>query len=369
MKDSGALAIITLLRVSNPLSSPGLGNYVIDGNDVTWSKIPFLELTNGDFEKILEYMENSTTGETYAVIVHDDFNAWTYWYDGNEVPMIIFTIIIGLQHAAILAYIIGRLLIYWLYGSFMFNISQVSHIIQIITLTIRFVFIAVDPFGSRHILSYFQAQMITTLSFPFIVLSMLLVTLYWHELIHKVDNKVNPFLSRLKIPFYVACVILLGFEITASYLRGSHSGMIVVTLITGAIYVISAIATVVFYFYTQYQLNKNFKMLNNTKKRTYQKRQKRTNLDNVNRLVLASGIMMCVWILLVILGSATPLLWVPQAFFVLWFLGFLVMGTLSVLQILPFALPREWTKKEGLSSSSNMSSTPSATDYSLDSKV
>lgn len=369
LKDSGVLAVITLLRVSNSLSSPGLGSYVIDGVNLRWSTIPFLELTNEQFEKIQKYMELSETGETIATVVHDDYNAWIPWFDGDSAAMLCFTIICGLQHALILTFIIARLLIYWTYVGFSANISQISHIIQFIAVMIRFVFITVDPFGSRHIMSYLQAQMLTTLSFPFIVLSMLLVTLYWHELIHKVDNKVNPFLSRLKIPFFVICALLLAFEITSSYLRGSLSGMTVMTYITGAIYVIASLSTVIFYFYTQHQLNKNFKMLNSSKRKAYRKGKRRTNLDSVNKLVLAGGILMCWWIFLVIVGAATPLLWVPEAFFFLWFFGYLTMGAISAVQILPFSLPKEWSNNEHHSSSSQISRTPSATDNSHESAV
>jgi hypothetical protein len=67
----------------------------------------------------------------------------------------------------------------------------------------------------------------------------MLLALYWKEILSSGKIKVVLFVSRMKIPFAIICVLAFGVEIASSVLRGvTVGGFGFMAVITGIIYIV-----------------------------------------------------------------------------------------------------------------------------------
>jgi hypothetical protein len=77
----------------------------------------------------------------------------------------------------------------------------------------------VDIFCVFNIYPERVATALTELSFPFVLSSFLLFTLYWHEMMTSSSVIVHPFLNKMKIPFFLLSGIMLALQIIRTILR------------------------------------------------------------------------------------------------------------------------------------------------------
>jgi hypothetical protein len=85
-------------------------------------------------------------------------------------------------------------------------------ILQVIANAIGIPTIA-SPFGMRLIFSYIANSFLLTWASPFIYTGALLITCFWHESLSKSNLKINYFLDRLKVGFFVFASIIFAIEI------------------------------------------------------------------------------------------------------------------------------------------------------------
>jgi len=134
---------------------------------------------------------------------------------------------------------------------------------------------AVDPFQSRTIFPFFLSQILYTLSWPFSVVSVLLISFYWyvycltngltefnrHELFEKVHVSINPYLDRLKIVFWIIFGILLGLECALAVTRGVGFRANIFIIVSGVMYILVVLGTVIFFAITGVKLYKALKKM------------------------------------------------------------------------------------------------------------
>jgi hypothetical protein len=77
----------------------------------------------------------------------------------------------------------------------------------------------VDLFGVNLIYPEQVAFAFTEQSFPFVISSMMLFTLYWHEMMTTSSVIVHPFIVKMRIPFFVISSCLIALSIIRNFLR------------------------------------------------------------------------------------------------------------------------------------------------------
>lgn len=68
------------------------------------------------------------------------------------------------------------------------------------------------------------------------------------ELITKNQLKVKLFVEKLKVPYWIIVSLIFAMEFTGSLLRGLYYPIGLLTIVTGAIYVVVSLAIAIFYF-------------------------------------------------------------------------------------------------------------------------
>ena len=63
------------------------------------------------------------------------------------------------------------------------------------------------------------SQLFTELSLPFAISSYMLFTLYWHEMMTNATVVVHPFITKMKIPFFIASALLVCLQIIRAIIR------------------------------------------------------------------------------------------------------------------------------------------------------
>ncbi len=83
--------------------------------------------------------------------------------------------------------------------------------------------------GSLDLVQAFQiypewvVQSLNELSMPFAIASYMLFTLYWHEMMTNATVVVHPFITKMKIPFFIASAVLVCLQIIRSIIRNVSS--------------------------------------------------------------------------------------------------------------------------------------------------
>jgi hypothetical protein len=81
------------------------------------------------------------------------------------------------------------------------------------------VYAAVDPAFMRQIFPFTVGYVLLTVSFPFTFAALCLMTFYWHEMISKTSLKINRFLGKSRVFFFVVIGLLFAIEIVTGPFR------------------------------------------------------------------------------------------------------------------------------------------------------
>jgi hypothetical protein len=117
----------------------------------------------------------------------------------------------------------------------------------------------VDISGFRRIYPITFNIVFFTLPAPFILSATILMTFYWHECISRSSIRVNPFLTKAKVPFFISCAVLFAFMIISTCLR-------VLTVVTAfnyvelAYYVIIVLGLAIFFIVTAVKVMKQIRL-------------------------------------------------------------------------------------------------------------
>jgi len=99
-----------------------------------------------------------------------------------------------------------------------FSVANVAYAMIVVGSILRFV-VCFD-LGVRQLFDYRGTLMIFSISYPFALMVNLLLALFWHEaLTLYLTVTITPFLSKMKIPFYVICALLFAAELVGAVIR------------------------------------------------------------------------------------------------------------------------------------------------------
>ena len=68
-------------------------------------------------------------------------------------------------------------------------------------------------FGNNRFYPHWLSTALGELSFPFVLSSLLLFILFWHEMMTSESVIVHPFIHKMRIPFYVVSGVVLALQI------------------------------------------------------------------------------------------------------------------------------------------------------------
>jgi hypothetical protein len=195
--------------------------------------------------------------------------------------------------------------------------------------------------------------MFFTTSWPFVIINLLLISFYWHELIEKTTTKINSFLDKLRIPFWCIFAVILALEVTASILRGTDFNFQVFLIVMGICYIIIGLACAIFYVVTGVRLTKALRTM--SKEVVVSSRSRR--LNRTSQLIYASTGGVILWLVAVALGGLTDLFWLPWGYYGVWFVGYFAITFISLMQILALHEPGSICGSAITSKSSDRAST------------
>jgi len=97
---------------------------------------------------------------------------------------------------------------------------------------VRFVF-CIDAFSFHGLYPTSFTFTIGEITLPLFLCSSLLIVLYWHEIMIDSSLKVSPFITKLRIPFYVLSGVVLAVHVTRMVLIALNIARAAMALFTG----------------------------------------------------------------------------------------------------------------------------------------
>jgi hypothetical protein len=227
------------------------------------------------------------------------------------------------------------------FGGFRTSIALYVLAIEIFSNLIRFV-ASIEQHGAFELYPEWAIVMLMEFSFPFALAAYLLFTLYWHEMMTNATVIVHPFITRMRIPFFIVSALLVSLQVIRTVIRSVTTLEFNFNIVTAAIYIAVLVGLMVFYAMTG---GKVLKRLQSSKKmgRTVQ-------LRRTTRRILIGGGFLLFWIIVAILfvsGVAYQPIGIPIVFAVL----FVILDVASLMNILAFEVPEAHSSRSGSTAS------------------
>lgn len=179
-----------------------------------------------------------------------DVNYWTL--ARNSGFMVFWRIFFALLAIATGSLSGAKLFAYYRLTGFQLSVGKLVLLLQFFTAIFRAALAATDPIYMNYTNAFgYQAHMLISIHFPINIITILLLALYWKELLDETRVKVAGFLSKMKIPFFLVSLLVLVVEFVASSLRAAESGSLgIAVYFSGVVYVSTALTVSIFFFVT-----------------------------------------------------------------------------------------------------------------------
>lgn len=145
------------------------------------------------------------------------------WYDAlKSGVMIWFSVSLSIIAATNIVLSLWRLINYIRKYGVSYSLSQTIMGICLASNIINLINVSIDPIYSRNIFGFMVSSLLLTLTYPVTLITTLLITLYWHEIMTINSAKVYINLKRkvFIIPLITVSVILFFLQIGGSISRG-----------------------------------------------------------------------------------------------------------------------------------------------------
>jgi len=332
MADANCVAMVIIFPSKTDF--PGITNYTAASSIKTKNTFPVFEITQKQNDSLSGWFQNQTLG-VHVRFSFSEPNPWnkvfTYFAPIFGNLLLIFT-------GVILVIGFYKYLILLIEKGFQLSIAQMVLVLNLLCLLIRAVWLCSNPFGAYRTTLLLWVQFGMTFPFALSFCGIILLVLYWHEMIARTGPQINQFVSRMLGPFLFCCGLVLGVEIATSVARGLGVVIPILTAINAAIYAILALSLLIFFIVTKIRLSKEFERLN--KKLNAQKGKRLTLASNI---IIGIGIVMVCWIIALIILAAGPFFWTPLGFMIIWIVLLVGMNVMCLLQILLIRAPyRSW---------------------------
>lgn len=226
----------------------------------------------------------------------------------------------------------AKLIAYVRLEGFRLSIPQLTLEIQLAAALFRVGITSTDPIYAGLAFPAVAAHMTTTISFPLNFVSLILLTLYWQEILEKSKIHITSFLTKLRIPFIVASIILYVAEIIASLVRAIRFGIKIeqASTISAAFYIIFLLSLSIFFFVVGgkviYRLRIS-KKLTAMKGAVSQNSRRTSSLWRVTVMLVLTGVFNLIFISSFVIAVFDAFFYSPGGFHLSWTLMYLgVLG-------------------------------------------
>jgi len=178
--------------------------------------------------------------------------------------------------------------------------------------------LATNPFMLRRLWYSPYDDFFYTIHAPFAVAPVLLVTIYQHQLMQKVNLRYNEFLGKARTAFYICVGILFAIEITITVIRNQGTDFIV-GLLNVLVYFLVFLVFTIFLTITSGRI---LQALKRGGKWTTSAQKKKMLLRSSLWIIMSGGAMLMV---MIALGFAfTNMFVTPYGYTIIWF--FIILG-------------------------------------------
>jgi hypothetical protein len=233
---------------------PGQDFCTWNGEDMTLVTIPVAEINAEEFAAI---HTDLIAGGQVLIQLTSEGNPWTEAIISIAV-LVVFRVFLGGFALSLAIYALYKLILFVRKQGSHFNVPQVCLALEILSNLWRVVYLVVDPMGCNFVYPASVNSFLDSVSLPYATATFVLVTFYWHEVVTDASIVIYPFLSRLKIPFFVIMFLLIAMDITLSLL-GFYLDFSTTTPMT-VIYLLITVAFLIFYIVTLVRVMKRMRM-------------------------------------------------------------------------------------------------------------
>eukprot|EP01122_Echinamoeba_exundans_P011374 TRINITY_DN4504_c0_g1_i1.p1 TRINITY_DN4504_c0_g1~~TRINITY_DN4504_c0_g1_i1.p1 ORF type:complete len:468 (-),score=59.92 TRINITY_DN4504_c0_g1_i1:1340-2743(-) len=363
MKDHGAVGILVVNAVTKVA---GIGETLLPSWDLCYKLAPVMlfEITADDAAKLQELAQQNNS--VFIEATPGDVNEWRQYRNGwySYTFRFFFGILSGIT--AILA--LYKLIAYVVAYGCQLSVPQFCLFIAFVANLFRTIYHSLDPIFFGKVFPGTIAHLLVSISAPMNIITTMLLALYWKEILSSGKIKVVLFVSRMKIPFAIICVVAFGVEIASSVMRGvTVGGFGFMAVITGIIYiVIVSLMTIFFAIYGA----KVLIQLHNSDAKSHvagSESRRRKVARNATVMVLFSSAMNVVWVVGMILIVIPRVFYTPLGFHIVWVVVWLGVIGSQLSQILAFKTPSSKSHSSGTGTNSHTRPTASGGVHATDS--
>jgi hypothetical protein len=327
--------IIGWMSCSVFTDSPGLIEYIFDGTDRSDITIPVWDAGLKNISRIRDFMRSDAPNRTVIIeIDFDDVNEWAVV--NNSGAKEAYSVILGGYALGVAIFALIKLISFIRQQKPQRNLPQIILWIELFSNLERAVWAAIDPILSRYIFPYFAANLLPTISIPAYAMTSLLITLYWKEVVANKQMRALTFLDKMQVPFYAIVSVIWAIEIINAFFRSFGIGpFFILLIILSVFYLITSVLTASFFLYYGRNLLKTLKDPSLTKTQA-----KSSSKFRAIRTLIAGAVLELGYCIVLISPATVQLMYfTPWGFFVVNFMAFLLLISISLVKILAFVAP------------------------------
>lgn len=255
--------------------------------------------------------------------------------------MIFFRIVATLMTAAAGIISGAKLIGYVRQDGISLSIPIVSLSVQFAAALFRIGIVSIDPIYAGLSFGATAAHMTTTISFPLNFISMILLTMYWSEILDASKIRISSlrFLTKLRVPFVLACIILYAAEITATLGRAIRFSIRipVASTISGVLYIVFTLAASIFFFVyggrVIHRLLKTSSLTNIRGSSTETSSRTNASLRRLTIMLVVTGLFNLIFITAFVIAVFESFFYTPVGFHLSWTLMYLGILGGSISQV------------------------------------
>lgn len=265
----------------------GLGQLARDFSDVSWVKIPTLDVSVGVFMLAKTVSDRGYPTQVVFNIVDDEIGpvekAWPF---GDVVISAAFLTALVLICFGANIY---KLIVHLRYTDGV-TTAKIFFVIDLVANFMRFWYTTVNPYYTARF-DYTWTTICSQTHVALTVICTLLLALKWRELLLKTKLHVTLFLTVFKWPFIIVGCLIFAFEFITAALRGHWYDIATVTKISTSFLIVASFSCATLLFVSGGQILRHLSKAVGSKRRLW-------TLSQTTTLILCSGVFLLLWSIL-----------------------------------------------------------------------
>jgi hypothetical protein len=251
------------------------------GEDMSQIQFPVTEVRVGEFDAIHQEL---LEGAEIEIHMTSEGNPWLI-LSGSVTVTVIFRVLLGGYALAMIIFGLYKLILFIKHQGPHFNIPQVCLALEIIANMWRVIYLVIDPLGCQFVYGSAANSFLDSVSIPYTTATFVILTFYWHEIVSDASIAIYPFLSKLKIPFFVIMLLLIAMDMTLSLVGYFYD--LDTTTSMSVIYIVISFGFLIFYVIS---LVKVMKRMRTSKDLRGKQKRKFKFLSKVNAKMIFNGV-------------------------------------------------------------------------------